>query len=318
MFKSLFSLGAAAILCLHAHSAAAEWLSDMSAAREQAAQEGKAIFVNFTGSDWCAYCMNLKKAVLSTPEFDTYTADKLVLLEVDLPRAPLPPAVRDAREQLCRDYGVRAFPTCMVLSSDGEIWGAFSGSRPDVASTTTILDEALARGQQLKAARKLSGEQRASALYHIYRELPRNLRMAAEALEKEIVENDPHDTLGLRAELAADKQMRELMTEVQAYHRNFRKQTEIFERYLAEALPGNEEHIMERKRAIVIFPSLNLMLLNARNTEDVQRAKEYILREAAISYPESIRAEMIRSLEKTFSDPQALLQKAQSMKNRAR
>lgn len=318
MFKQILSLGAAAVLCLHASSFSAEWLNDMSTAREQAAQQNKAIFVNFTGSDWCGYCMELKKNVLSTPEFEAYADDKLILLEVDIPRAPLPPAIRSTREQLCRDYGVRAFPTCLVLSADGEIWGGFSGSRPSVHSATVILDEALTRGQQLKEARKLSGEQRAAALYNIYQELPRNLRVAADTLEKEITDNDPKDTLGLRAKLAADKQMRELMTEVQAYHRNFRKQTEIFERYLAKALPGNEERIMERKRTIVVFPSLNVMLLNAQNTKDIEQAKEYILREAAISYPESIRAEMIRSLEATFSDPQALLQKAQSMKKRAR
>jgi hypothetical protein len=108
--------------------------------------------------------------------------------------------------------------------------------------------------------------------------------------------------------------MQELMTEVRAYHRNFQKQTEIFEAYLAKALPANRERIMERKRAVVVFPCLNAMLFHAKNVEDVLKARDYVLAEAEKSYPDSIKAEMIKSLQETFADPEALLRKVREKK----
>lgn len=290
---------------------AAEWMTDLDAARTKAAQEGKAVLVNFTGSDWCGYCIRMKKAVLDTPEFEAYLADKLVPAEVDVPRYPIPPEEREHRMALCREYGVTGFPTFLVLNSAGEILGGFSGARPDVASTTVVLDEALERGQQLAAAREHEGVERAKALYEIYKDFPGNFKTTAEALRREIAEFDPQDTLGVQALVAADAQMNELMTEVRAHHRNFQKQTEIFEAYLAKAHPLNHNRILERKRAVVVFPCLNAMLLNAKDVNDVQKARDYVLSEAEKSYPEEIKAEMIRSLQQTFADPEAMFRNIQ-------
>ena len=66
--------------------------------------------------------------------------------------------------------------------------------------------------------------------------------------------------------------------------------------------------VMERKRAEVIFPSLNIMLLNAKTVQDILAAKEYVLKEAQTAYPESTRAEMIQALEKQFENPEKMLE----------
>lgn len=309
---------AASLLLTAIPTYAAHWLTDLTTARELATQQNKAILVNFTGSDWCGYCIQLKRDVFSKPEFDSYISDKFILLEVDITRAPQAKEIRAAREEICRAYDVRSFPTCLVLSKEGEVWGGFSGSRSTVSEVALILDKALACGSKLAEARKEEGLQRAKALHDVYLNYPSNFRKAKTGLEKEIEQLDPQDALGLRSTLRAEKQMDDLMREVRANHRNFKKQTEIFERYLAEALPGNRERIMERKRSVVVFPCLNIMLLNASSPEDIEKAREYIMKEAAISYPESIRDEMIRSLETTFADPAALLKKAQDIKARRR
>ena len=313
--QALSTLGLAAIV---APVMAADWMTDYEAAKTQATEQGKDILVNFTGSDWCGYCIRMRKDVLEQPEFDAYVADKFVLLEIDIPRAPLPQEERERRMKLCRQYDVTGFPTFLVLNSAGDVLGGFTGGRPNVTATAAVLDEARERGKQLAAARALSGTDRAKAIYEIYQNFPKNFKKTAVALQNEINEYDPQDSLGVQDRVAADKQMQDLMSEVRSYHRNFQKQSEIFERYLAEAHPLNRERIMERKRSIVVFPCLNAMLFHATTVEDVIKARDYVLSEAEISYPDDIKAEMIQSLKDTFADPEAMLQKVQQMRTKKR
>ena len=80
---TLYTVSLAAII---APAMGAEWQTDFEAAKQQAAAENKAVLLNFTGSDWCGYCIRMKAAVLDTPEFAEYVKDKFVLVEVDLPR----------------------------------------------------------------------------------------------------------------------------------------------------------------------------------------------------------------------------------------
>ena len=73
---------------------------------------------------------------------------------------------------------------------------------------------------------------------------------------------------------------------------------------------------MERKRDTVVFPCLNIMLLNADSVEDINAARDYVLREAEISYPDSIKAEMIKALQQQFADPEALLREVRARRKR--
>lgn len=86
LFKGAFS---AALMTL-AVSAMAEkgeqWLTDMDKAQKVAAAEGKDIFMFFTGSDWCGWCIKLDDEVLSKGEFLDYAKDNLVLVELDFPQ----------------------------------------------------------------------------------------------------------------------------------------------------------------------------------------------------------------------------------------
>ncbi|MEZ6106617.1 MAG: thioredoxin family protein [Pirellulaceae bacterium] len=54
-----------------AHRSAGEelnWLTDLDEAKQVAQAEGKSIFVDFTGSDWCVWCIRLDREVLATEE----------------------------------------------------------------------------------------------------------------------------------------------------------------------------------------------------------------------------------------------------------
>jgi len=110
------------------------WLTDFSAAQEQARTEKKLVLIDFTGSDWCGYCIKLKKEVFSTPEFVEYAKKNLVLLEADFPTTKkLPAAQVKANDALRRKYDVEGYPTLVILSPDGSKLGqqgGYDGSGP--------------------------------------------------------------------------------------------------------------------------------------------------------------------------------------------
>ncbi|MCA9777431.1 MAG: thioredoxin family protein, partial [Candidatus Eremiobacteraeota bacterium] len=62
------------------------WLTDWEAAKAQAQRTNKPILINFTGSDWCGWCIRLKKEVFSQEEFKSWAGQKVVLFEADFPR----------------------------------------------------------------------------------------------------------------------------------------------------------------------------------------------------------------------------------------
>ena len=59
---------------------AAEWMTDLEAAKAKAAAENKAVLIDFTGSDWCGFCVRLRKDVLSKGEFKKFASKNLILL----------------------------------------------------------------------------------------------------------------------------------------------------------------------------------------------------------------------------------------------
>lgn len=306
--KALYTV--TAIAAIVAPAMAAEWETDMTVAKERAVAEGKAILINFTGSDWCSHCRKVKYAVLDTPEFAAYVADKYVLLEVDIPRrAHVDAAELEKRKELCKEYNVTGFPTFVMTDATGEVLDGVVGGGIDFAGMKLCMEGALERRTALREARKLTGEARARALVAIYNEFPKKFENAAAALRMEIAEHDPNDTTGMQQQAIADAQMQALAEELSHYGvHDYQGKGQVYDAYLAKAHPLNTERIMERKRAGVIFPCLNIMLLNAKTVDDILTAKAYILKEAETCYPDSIRAEMIQELEKQFVDPEKMLE----------
>jgi thioredoxin-related protein len=112
---------AVALTLLSAAGAELQWLTDLPKAQAQAKAEKKLVLLDFTGSDWCGWCIKLNKEVFSTPEFAGYAKTNLVLMEVDFPRQKkLPANVKTANEALLKKYGVEGFPTIIVLNGEGK------------------------------------------------------------------------------------------------------------------------------------------------------------------------------------------------------
>src|SRR5437867_1134044 len=103
---------------------AATWLTDLPAAQASAKAEEKVVLLNFTGSDWCGWCIRLRNEVFSQPEFDAYANDHLVLVEADFPhRKAQSAALKQSNAGLSRQFHIRGYPTLIVLSADGQQLG---------------------------------------------------------------------------------------------------------------------------------------------------------------------------------------------------
>lgn len=100
------------------------WLADFEKAKAEAADSDKIILANFTGSDWCRWCVKLDDEVFSKPVFQAYVHTNLVPLMIDFPQAKAQtPEQGAANEALARKYGVEGFPTILLLKPDGSVAG---------------------------------------------------------------------------------------------------------------------------------------------------------------------------------------------------
>lgn len=115
-------------LALAASAAAAEWRTDFEAAKAEAKKDGKIILMDFTGSDWCGWCIKMKKDVLDMKAFTDYAAKNVVLVEVDFPeRKKISAAQKKANDALQKQYKVEGFPTFVITDATGKELGRHVG-----------------------------------------------------------------------------------------------------------------------------------------------------------------------------------------------
>ncbi len=94
------------------------WHTDMTKATDISIKENKPLFLFFTGSDWCGWCIRLQKEVFKTPEFVKWAKENVVLVELDFPRKnEQTEAVKMQNAQLQQQLQVRGYPTVWFVSA---------------------------------------------------------------------------------------------------------------------------------------------------------------------------------------------------------
>ena len=129
------------------------WQTNLETAKQQAKKEDKVVLMDFTGSDWCGFCIRLKKAVWDKPEFAKYAEKNLVLVELDFPHnKKLPAEVSKQNNTLQDKYKVEGFPTVVVLDGDGKELGRMEGYEGDnVTSYIKRLEKIIEKKNAAKA-----------------------------------------------------------------------------------------------------------------------------------------------------------------------
>src|SRR6202040_3071968 len=116
IMKAFTMVGLVCCLALRAAAAESDWMTDLPKAEAKAKAEKKLVLMDFTGSDWCPPCKALKKNVLSSPEFEKFAKDNLVLVEVDFPRSKAQTEeLKKANEKLSEKFKIEGYPTVIVL-----------------------------------------------------------------------------------------------------------------------------------------------------------------------------------------------------------
>ena len=150
-------------------SADVEWLDDFEAAKSCAAKEGKDLLLDFTGSDWCPWCIKLKKEVFSTDAFKKEAPKYFVLVELDFPQQKkLPEKLKQQNEKLSKDFQVDSFPSVCLTDAKGRIYAKTGyrdgGAERYLEHLADLRARKAARDELFAKAEKANGIEKAKLL----------------------------------------------------------------------------------------------------------------------------------------------------------
>ena len=289
---------------------AAEWGTDYQAALAQAQAEGKAVLVDFTGSDWCGFCMRLRAEVLDHPDFVAWAQKNFVLLEVDMPKNPnFDEKLREQNEQLCQKYNVDSYPTVLVLDAQGHPLGGLFGYESNWKIAKGEIEPGLKVQQLLHEAESLQGAAKLKLLVQAWRLIPEDLQKLNPQLKKEILALDSADISGLHAEEKAQKRLAECIAAANEAPTDVAALA-VVNAALENAHPSILKSLLEHK--------FRLLVLLAETHEDVLAAAEvaYAAIEADPRLSPEVKKSRINQMKGVFANPQTTLNRSRMIKRK--
>lgn len=164
----------AAMLALHTSGhvfAGGEgWLTDIDAAKKTAAESKKDLLIDFTGSDWCGWCIKLNDEVFKHDAFKAGVKDSFVLVEIDFPRekGKLSEDARKRNTELGEKYAVQGYPTILLCDAEGKPFAATGyekgGPEKYVDHLNELRKNKSKRDEAFAKAAKASGVEKAKVL----------------------------------------------------------------------------------------------------------------------------------------------------------
>lgn len=212
-----------------AQAANPDWLTDMQKAQEIATKEKKDLLINFTGSDWCSWCVKLKEEVFTKEGFEK-AKDKYVLVELDFPNdeSLVPPKTREQNEIWMNRFGIQGFPTIVLTDAQGRPYGSLGytegGPPAFLAELDKITKVRESRDEEFAKAKEAKGLDKAKLLASAIEKVPAEYRLPSYRAEvQEIISLDDQDQAGLKTQFTkvvqqsdANERMTKLQAELQA------------------------------------------------------------------------------------------------------
>lgn len=110
---------------------ASGWETDFDVATQKAKTENKLILLNFSGSDWCAPCIRLKKEILDASDFTDFANQHLILVNANFPRLKknqLPKNQQKKNDKLADQYNPTGiFPYTLLVDPEGKVLRSWEG-----------------------------------------------------------------------------------------------------------------------------------------------------------------------------------------------
>ena len=197
------------------------WVSDFEKAKQTAAAEGKDLLIDFTGSDWCGWCIKLRKEVFDLDAFKTAGLKNFVLVEIDFPqnKTKLTKETQEQNAKLQTQFGIQGFPSIVLADAQGRPYAQTGYQAGGPEKYLPHLDELRAvkakRDAEWKKADGAQGVEKAKFLAAGLKVLDENL--AAQHYSKviaEITALDPKDETGMGASMGFKADLATLQGEI--------------------------------------------------------------------------------------------------------
>ncbi|RPJ34306.1 MAG: DUF255 domain-containing protein [Verrucomicrobiaceae bacterium] len=240
------------------------WTSDFESAKKQATESKKDLLIDFTGSDWCGWCIKLNDEVFKHDAFKDGVKDSFVLVELDFPKdkSKVSDEVRAQNEKLSEKYGIEGFPTILLTDADGRPYAATGyqegGPEKYVAHLNELRARKTARDEAFAAAEKLTGPDKAKALVEALKKMELNDKLISgfyASILEQIAAADPDDTTGFSKKAAAKQRIADFQQELQelAKKQDMDGALALVDKTLAEGGFETEETLQLKMTRAVIF-----------------------------------------------------------------
>ena len=205
MMRIALTFSLLAGLCIAQDQEKDIWMTDFAAAKAKAKAEKKDLLVDFTGSDWCGWCIKLDNEVFSKDEFKAEAPKHFVLVKLDYPQdtSKMSKELLEQNEKLQEQFPVEGFPTLLLMDADANVFDSIGYQEGGPTPYNEALAERIKKGAGFKAAlemaKKKEGVERAKALDDGLTALDEGVAAMNFDLMKEIVKLDADGKAGLKS-----------------------------------------------------------------------------------------------------------------------
>ncbi|MEO5915664.1 MAG: thioredoxin family protein [Luteolibacter sp.] len=227
--KSLLRTGctvAALYGCGFAFAGGEGWSSDFAGSKKLAEESKKDLLMDFTGSDWCGWCIKLNDEVFKHEPFKAGVKDSFVLVEVDSPKdkSKLSAEVQKQNPELVEKYAIQGYPTILLCDAGGRPYAAtgYEAGGPEkyVEHLNVLRSQKGKRDEGLATAAKADGVEKAKALVSVLDAMKLDDKLVANFygdLGEQIKAADPKDETGFAKKAAAKKRVEDFQTALQEF-----------------------------------------------------------------------------------------------------
>lgn len=186
------------------------WIQDFAKAKEAAKAAKKDLLIDFTGSDWCGWCIKLDEEVFSKDPFQQAAPKDFILVKLDFPQdeSRVTPEIKAQNEKLREAYGIQGYPTILLTDAEGQVYGEAGYQEGGPEKYLEMLAEAKKKGQVFQAAMLRASQrkdaERATALDEALSAIDASIVKGRHlALVQEIVKLDADGKAKLKAKYEA-------------------------------------------------------------------------------------------------------------------
>lgn len=257
---------AAALTLTSALAGGEGWSSNFAASQKIAAHGNKDLLVDFTGSDWCSWCIKLNKEVFDHDEFRKGVKDSFVLVELDYPRdkSKLTEEVQAQNEAMMKIYPIKGYPTVLLCDPDGKPYAAtgYQQGGPEkyvehlneLRGHKAARDSAFAKAAQAKGVDKAKQLVAALGAMEMDDDLVRN---SYQDVADQIKAADPSDETGFTKNAEGIQRLAEFMQKLAEFQKSDDKEGALafMDRTLADKdLPMDmNQHVHGHKAGFLMY-----------------------------------------------------------------